>query len=79
MTPTTERRRRDLAGRVARATFPIRSGIDELLDGLGDLSCRIIGHAWKEVPASHLSARAREAHRMRFRCSRCHLMGGFSN
>ena len=77
--PHHDRRRHDVVGRFARATFPVRSGVDEFLDGLGDLPCRVLGHRWKEVPASHLSARARDAHRMRFRCARCHLMGGFSN
>ena len=74
-----ERRRRDLRGRMARAAFPVKESVDEFLDGLGDLPCRVLGHRWVEVPASHLSRRAREAHRMRFRCSRCFLMGGFSN
>jgi hypothetical protein len=74
-----DRRRHDLLARLARATFPVRSSVNELLDGLGDLPCRILGHRWKEVPSSHVSARAREAHRMRFRCSRCHLTAGFTN
>jgi hypothetical protein len=46
---------------------------------LGDMPCYLLGHHWIEVPATHLSARARGEGRMRFRCGRCFLMGGFSN
>lgn len=74
--PHPERRRRDLVGRLARATWPAKQAFDDLTQ---DLPCRILGHKWVEVPATHMSARARDAHRMRFKCSRCYLTGGFSN
>ena len=75
-----ERRRRDVVGRIARATFPARFVLRESVsDFIAGFPCNVIGHRWLEVPSSHLSARARTAHRMRFKCSRCFLTAGFSN
>lgn len=68
-----ERRRRDLRGRVARATYPVRSAVGEFVEGL---PCNVIGHRWVEVPDG---LRRHTVHKMRFKCSRCHLSGGFTN
>lgn len=78
-TETADRRRSDLAGRVARATWPARMTWQEFLGDLGDLPCKVLGHHWREVSPTHLGARDRQRGRMRFRCTRCFLMGGFSN
>lgn len=75
-THVQDRRRHDLRGRIARATFPVRYSFGEFIEGL---PCNLIGHHFKEVPQSHLSARDRARGRMRFRCTRCFLMAGFTN
>lgn len=67
-----ERRRRDLAGRFARATFPVRHSVGEFIEGL---PCNVIGHRWVEIPQSFLRSKA-AGHRMRFKCSRCSMSGG---
>ena len=71
-----DRRRHDLKGRIARATYPIRESFEDFLQGF---PCNVIGHHFREVPSSHLSARDRARGRMRFKCTRCFLMGGFTN
>ena len=68
-----ERRRRDLVGQVARATYPVRQSVGEFIEGF---PCNVIGHYWVEIPRPLRRSKANEAHRMRFRCSRCFLMGG---
>jgi hypothetical protein len=68
-----ERRRRDLRGRVARATYPARSAVGEFIEGL---PCNVIGHRWVEVPDPQ---RRQAGRKMRFRCSRCFMTGGFTN
>lgn len=40
------------------------------------LPCRLLGHRWVEVPRSF---RGRKGEKMRFQCSRCNMMGGFTN
>jgi hypothetical protein len=71
--PRVERRRRDLRGRVARATYPMRNAVGEFIDGL---PCNVIGHRWVDV--SRPAERARDR-KLRFRCSRCHMTAGFTN
>jgi hypothetical protein len=68
-----ERRRRDLRGRVARAAYPVRSAVGEFIGGL---PCNVIGHRWVEVPDP---ARRKAGKKMRFKCSRCYMSGGFTN
>ena len=68
-----ERRRRDLRGRVARATYPARSAVGELIEGL---PCNVIGHRWVEVRDGQ---RRQAGMKMRFKCSRCSTNGGFTN
>ncbi len=68
-----ERRRRDLRGRVARATYPVRHAVGEVIDGF---PCNFIGHRWVEVREP---ARRRQGNKMRFRCSRCLMTAGFTN
>ncbi len=68
-----ERRRRDLRGRVARATYPVRSALGGFIDGM---PCNVIGHRWAEVPDL---SRRREGRKMRFKCRRCGANGGFTN
>lgn len=66
-----ERRKRDLAGRIARATFPVRRSVGEFIGGL---PCNVIGHHWVDIP--QWRSRVNAGHRMRFRCSRCSMRGG---
>ena len=74
--PTQDRRRRDIRGRVARATWPARQAFDDLVQ---DLPCRWLGHHWVEVPQSLRRSQHSDGRKMRFRCSRCFMTGGFSN
>jgi hypothetical protein len=68
-----ERRRRDLRGRVARATYPVRYAVGGFIQGF---PCNVIGHRWVEVR----DARGRrEGRKMRFKCSRCSMTAGFTN
>ena len=69
-----ERRRRDLSGRVARATYPVRHAIGTLIHAL---PCTLVGHRW--VEASRAVRRERGRRKIRFKCSRCHLPAGFTN
>lgn len=68
-----ERRRRDLRGRVARATYPVRSAVSDFVEGL---PCNVIGHRWVEVRDTR---RRHSGNKMHFKCSRCHMTGGFTN
>ena len=76
MDTITERRRTDVKGRVARMTFPAR---EALTDFIGDFPCNLIGHHWVEIPRVLRVSRHSDGARMRFKCSRCYLTGGFSN
>ncbi len=69
-----ERRRRDLRGRVARATYPVRHAVG---DFIVSRPCKFVGHRW--VEASRGLRRERGRRKMRFKCSRCQLRAGFSN
>ena len=71
-----ERRRRDLTGRVARATFPVRFSAGELIHGF---PCNVIGHHWVEIPRLLRRSRVNDDRKMRFKCSRCSLTAGFTN
>jgi hypothetical protein len=68
-----ERRRRDLRGRVARATYPVRYAVGGFIAGL---PCNVIGHRWIEVRDPRAR---REGKKMRFKCSRCSMTAGFTN
>lgn len=46
---------------------------------LEDFPCNVVGHRWVEIPAVLRRSRKSDGHRMRFRCSRCSMTGGFSN
>jgi len=74
-----ERRRTDFGGRVARVTWPARMTWKEFVADLGGLPCRIIGHNWREVPEMLRRSANSDGKRMRFKCSRCYMVGGFSN
>jgi hypothetical protein len=71
--PRVERRRRDLRGRFARATYPVRSKVGEFIDGL---PCNVIGHHWVDI--SRPAERVRDR-KLRFKCSRCNMTAGFTN
>lgn len=71
--PFPDRRRRDLRGRVARATYPVRYAVGGFIDSF---PCNVIGHRWVELPDPR---RRREGRRMRFRCARCQMRAGFTN
>jgi hypothetical protein len=68
-----ERRRRDLRGRVARATYPARHAVGEFIEGF---PCSFIGHRWVEVPDP---MRRREGRKMQFKCKRCYVSAWFTN
>ncbi len=51
---------------------PLVEALDEFLHWF---PCNIIGHHWVEIPESLRGGRDRT--RLRFRCSRCYLTGGF--
>lgn len=74
--PARERRRQDLRGRLARATFPLRQALDRVLDGF-PCNVPLLGHDWVEIPPSLRSARARAEGRLEFACSRCSTRAGF--
>ena len=59
--------------RVARASYPVRSAVGEFVEGL---PCNVIGHRWVEVADA---LRRQTGKKMRFKCSRCHMTGGFTN
>jgi hypothetical protein len=71
-----ERRRRDLAGRITRATFPVRQSIGALVAGF---PCNVIGHHWVEIPRARWRSSTSGDRRMHFRCSRCQRTGEFTN
>jgi len=75
-TPGRERRRQDLFGRVARATYPAREAAGHVLE---ELPCRVLGHHWVEVPQTLRRSSRSDGSKLRFRCSRCFLVGGFTN
>ena len=75
-TPGRDRRRHDLVGRVARAIYPAREAAAHALE---DLPCRLLGHHWVEVPQTLRRSSRSDGSKMRFRCSRCFLVGGFTN
>jgi hypothetical protein len=68
-----ERRRRDLPGRVARATWPVRRRLGTIV---GNFPCNVIGHKWVEIPRALRRIKFSDSRRMRFRCSRCGLIAG---
>jgi hypothetical protein len=68
-----ERRRQDLPGRLARATWPTRHALGEFVDGL---PCTVIGHKWVEIPRSQRRAMYADPDPLRFRCSRCRMLAG---
>ncbi len=69
-----DRRRRDLRGRVARATYPVRHAVGEFIYAL---PCKFVGHRW--VEASRSIRRERGHKKIRFKCARCHMHAGFTN
>lgn len=77
--PTVDRRRRDILGRLARATWPARESMREFADDLGDLPCQIFGHRWCEVPEALRKSKVNDGKKMRFKCSRCYMTAGFKN
>jgi hypothetical protein len=74
--PGRERRRRHLAGRVARVTFPVRHSVGEFIEGF---PCNVIGHHWVEIPRTQRRRRLDGDRKMHFKCSRCFLEGRFTN
>jgi hypothetical protein len=69
-----ERRRRDLRGRVARVTYPVRHAVG---DFIVSLPCKFVGHRW--VEASRGKRREQGRRRIRFHCARCRMRAGFTN
>jgi hypothetical protein len=68
-----ERRRRDLPGRLARATWPAR----RVLSGaVQNFPCNVIGHRWVEIPRAQRRTKHDDGRRMRFKCARCRLIAG---
>jgi hypothetical protein len=71
-----DRRKRDVRGRLARATWPARQAVDSFLE---DFPCNMIGHHWVEVPEVLRRSSRNDGKRLRFKCSRCYMTGGFSS
>ena len=69
-----ERRRRDLRGRIARATYPVRNAVGGFIDGM---PCNVIGHKW--VEACGRARRILGDKKMHFKCSRCAAIASFTN
>ena len=68
-----ERRRRDLPGRMARATWPARQAVGGFVEGL---PCNVIGHRWIEIPKAQRLVMFSDGKRLRFKCTRCGLIAG---
>jgi hypothetical protein len=66
-----ERRRRDLPGRVSRATWPARQAIGGFVEGL---PCTVIGHKWVEIPIAKRRSQFSDPRLVRFRCPRCGMI-----
>jgi hypothetical protein len=69
-----ERRRRDLRGRIRRATYPVRNAVGVFIDGM---PCNVIGHRWVEVGGR--ARRLKGDKKMHFKCSRCNEVAAFTN
>jgi len=69
-----ERRRRNLRGRIARATYPVRTAVGGFIDGM---PCNVIGHKW--VEAGGRARRIQGDKKMHFKCSRCATVATFTN
>jgi hypothetical protein len=69
-----ERRRRDLRGRIRRATYPVRNAVGLFIDGM---PCNVIGHKWVEVGGR--ARRLKGDKKMHFKCSRCNEVAAFTN
>jgi hypothetical protein len=69
-----DRRRRDLRGRLARATYPVRHAVSGFVYAL---PCSFVGHRWVESSRSVRRERGRK--KIRFKCSRCNLHAGFTS
>jgi len=76
--PQLERRRRDVRGRIARLTWPLRNGA---LDFAEHFPCNVWGHRWTEIPPSQLTQRERVSRLLYFRCGRtgCPIRSAFTN
>lgn len=67
-----DRRRRDLAGRVARATYPMRAALGHSEHPVGGFLCSVLGHTTaREVPYSLRSRHARAEGLVEYACPRC--------
>jgi hypothetical protein len=71
-----DRRRHGLGPRLARATWPARQALDGAWD---DFPCNVLGHRWKELPASFRSRQAKAQRKVEFACARCNLRAGFTS
>ena len=69
-----ERRRRTLRGRLARATYPVRTAVGGFIDGM---PCTVIGHKWVEVGGR--ARRLKGDKKLHFKCSRCAQVAAFTN
>ena len=63
-----ERRRRDLPGRLTRATWPARRAVGSFVEGL---PCNVIGHRWVEIPLAKRRSQFSDPKQVRFRCTHC--------
>jgi len=67
------RTRRDLPGHLAGAT-PVRNAVGGFIHRL---PCAFVGHRW--VEASRSARRENGRRKIRFKCSRCNMLAGFTN
>lgn len=77
-TTQADRRRRDLAGRVLRATYPARQALSRSEHPVGAFLCSTLGHRRPvAVPFSFRSRHARDRGLTEWQCPRCGLrLGG---
>jgi len=72
-----DRRRQDLAGKLARLTYPVRTAVSRSEHPIGSLVCQAWGHRRTvQVPYSFRSAHARRAGQVEWECPRCKLRLG---
>ena len=69
------------AVRAVRAkTEAIVSALDEFVsEFVSGFPCNTIGHKWVEIPKTLRKSQYSDGERLRFKCERCSLVGGFSS
>lgn len=67
-----DRRRHDVVGRLARATYPMRYALGRSEHPVGEIICQAWGHRRAvQVPYSFRSVHARRTGLVEWQCQRC--------